>query len=747
MAKIIIVEDEKIIAEDIKWTLINFGYDVVGMVSEPEDILPTVREIKPDLILMDIKLGNKFEGVDAATRIKNELNLPVVFLTAYSDSDTIKKVLTSTPYGYLLKPYNEKELRATIEMALLRHKMEIALTVSEKKYRNLVENLQEGIVLIDSSGNIKFINQRIREILNLEEDEILNHNISEISNLKMHNEITIDRLKQKKMEIRIKDKYLEIHPSPYYEDNDHKGYLLVINDITELRNEEKKRKKTMQKLKSIESRMATILQNLPHVVIYETTGKDMYLSSNIEKLLGYKPDEFSKNPLFYMSLISNDDVEIYKKKFKKWKTDNYLGTLTRWYKVKRKDGEYIWVEEKMVKIANSSESSFMGIIVDITNIKKAEEEKKQMQKILLVSQKMEIVGKLAGGIAHDFNNLLMVINGLSEKLLNKIPSDDPNYQAIAKIHKSGEKASQLVNKLMGFSRRQISNPRIIDINKHLLNFWDILSQIIKSDISLVSDLSSECLKIKMDPVQFEQVIMNLVVNAKDAISNKGIIKIKTYKESVADNIIAVGEIIKSGNYVVMEVSDTGSGIKPEHLERIFEPFFTTKKKSKGTGLGLSSVFGIIKQNKGYITVQSEVNKGTTFKIYFPEASKAHTRKKKNHTILFIDDEKDILDFIKEILTDNGNTVYAFDSPVKALDFYKNSDKNVDIVITDFTMPEMNGSELIAMLKSVRDDFKTIFITGYADTELFQNSLDNTTWVLPKPFTPRELLDFLENLYK
>ncbi len=748
MARLVIVEDEKIIAEDIKWTLINFDYDVVGMVSEPEEIIPEVSRLKPDLILMDIKLGDGFEGIEAARRIQNELKLPVIFITAYSDNDTIRKILTTNPYGYLLKPYNEKELKAAIEMALLRHKMEVALKDSEKKYRNLVENLQEGILLVETNGLIKFANKKALEILQASGNEIFNKNLCDFFPKDVKKKLISKDDEEKNLETKYKRKYLRLLSTPYKENDNHKGCLVVINDFTKLKTEQLKRKQTMQKLKSIESRLTTILNNLPHVVIYETNIKEMYLSENIEKLLGYNRELFSQGPLFYMSKIHNEDLKIYKDKFKKWKNDNFKGTLTRWYRIKRKDGEYIWVEEKMVKISPDSASSFMGIIVDITNLKKAEEEKKQMQKILLVSQKMEIVGKLAGGIAHDFNNLLMVINGLSEKLLDKLPANDPSYKDIKKIHKSGEKASQLVNKLLGFSKRQITNPQVINVNKYLINFWDILKSVVTGGIELIPDLnySSEPLEIKIDPVQFEQILMNLVVNSKDAIKEEGVIRISTYFEDVSKKIMAVDGVIKKGKYVVLEVSDNGSGINPEYLEKIFEPFFTTKKRNKGTGLGLSNVFGIVKQNKGFIRVESTLNKGTTFYLYFPKYSSEKDKKQKNKNsinILFVDDEKDILDFITEILTDNGYNVFPFNSPTEALDFYKNSEEKMDLVITDYTMPEMNGNKLIESLKNIKDDFKTVFITGYADTEYFQSNKDKDVFVLTKPFTPRELIDFLD----
>ena len=262
--------------------------------------------------------------------------------------------------------------------------------------------------------------------------------------------------------------------------------------------------------------------------------------------------------------------------------------------------------------------------------------------------------------------------------------------------------------------------------------------------------NSSPLQIKIDPVQFEQIIMNLVVNAKDAIDKEnGIIKVKTYAKTVEKDIMAIDGIIKQGEYIILEISDNGVGIPEENLEKIFEPFFTTKKKDKGTGLGLSSVFGIIKQNKGYIKVESTPGKGSTFSVFFPRYKHDKSKgkiKKKHLKILFVDDEKDILDFIKEILADKGYTVLAFESPIKAIEYYKNLKENIDLVITDYTMPEMNGSELIVALKKIRDDFKTIFITGYADTEFFQNHTDQNIWVLPKPFTPRELLDFIDNIH-
>ena len=206
MPSILIIEDEKIIAEDIKWTLVNFGYDVIGTVSEGKKIVPTVKKLKPDLVLMDIKLGNRFEGIDAAKDVKDETGLPVVFLTAYSDNDTINKVLDSAAYGYLLKPYNDKELKAVIEMALYRHKMETAIKGSEKKYRSLVENLQEGIILLDYDGKILFANPKIAEIFEQNLESMLDKSFFNYLKDNRLNEYTLFKSIDRRMDIRLKKK-------------------------------------------------------------------------------------------------------------------------------------------------------------------------------------------------------------------------------------------------------------------------------------------------------------------------------------------------------------------------------------------------------------------------------------------------------------------------------------------------------------------------------------------------------------
>lgn len=880
MSSILIVEDEKIIAEDIKWTLVNFGYDVIGSVSEAKKIVSETKRLKPDLVLMDIKLGNRFEGIDAARAVKDETNLPVVFLTAYSDNDTIKKVLESSAYGYILKPYNDKELNAVIEMALYRHKMETAIKGSEKKYRNLVENLQEGIILLNHDGKILFVNSQAAGIF---EQKTADMTEKDFFNYIKDGELDRNALfksTNKKIDIKLRKenteiKYLTLSISNYIDDSDQKSFLLIINDITALHKERQKRITTQQRLRSIESRFETILNNLPHVVVYETNGREMYLSGSIKKLLGYPPERFSEDIFFYMQLIHPDEIRIYKDKYKKWRDSGFVGTLTRWYRIKHKDGNYIWVEEKMVKTSDASANSFMGIIVDTTNIKKAEyllsqsiarykavvedqtelisrylpdgkivfvnnayakffhkeveyfignnwierlpenkkkemiekihsitldnpyikyetketidgktkwlewtnrgifskqnelleyqsvarditdrkiaeEEKNRMQKLLLLSQKMETVGRLAGGIAHDFNNLLMVINGLSERLLSNASGYSEIADDLRKIHKAGEKASQLVKKLMGFSRRQISNPKIVDVNKLLKGFWDILEQITGEKIKLSEDLGSGIGKIKIDPVQFEQIIINMVVNSKDAIKNEGKIKIKTYSYMAKDGDIAVDKKITQGEYVVIEISDNGSGISPENLERIFEPFFTTKKDNKGTGLGLSSVFGIVKQNKGFIKVESKLNHGTTFKFFFSKienSRKSNDKKSKSLNILFVDDEKDILNFVKEILEDNGHIVHDFLSATKAISFYKDNNEKIDLVLTDFTMPEITGAEMVTRLKAIRNGFRVIFITGYADTEIFNDAIEHDFSVLSKPFTSNELIDKITSRIK
>ena len=384
------------------------------------------------------------------------------------------------------------------------------------------------------------------------------------------------------------------------------------------------------------------------------------------------------------------------------------------------------------------------------------EERRIMEKQLIQSQKLEAIGTLAGGVAHDFNNLLTTIIGYSQLAMMQKQESDPDRENIEAIFEAAEKATDLVRQLLAFSRKQVMDIKVVNLNDIVTNISKMLNRLIGENIEINSTLNDSVGNIKADPGQVEQVIVNLVVNARDAMPGGGFLSLETDSVELDEEYCKTHPNISPGQYVVFSVSDTGEGIPPELKDKIFDPFFTTKKAGEGTGLGLATVYGIITQMNGHIYVYSELDRGTTFKIYFPEvedeidaAQKQQSiMKPGSETILVVDDEPSILRLLEDMLQPLGYTVLKATNAEDALEIAKDVDTRIDLLITDVIMTKMNGIELAEAMKPLRPQLKILFMSGYTDNIIAQEGLiKKGENFLPKPLIPtnvtnkiREMLD-------
>ncbi|MEW6419188.1 MAG: PAS domain S-box protein [Nitrospirota bacterium] len=408
----------------------------------------------------------------------------------------------------------------------------------------------------------------------------------------------------------------------------------------------------------------------------------------------------------------------------------------------KKDGNKVLLEVSSKAIDIEGKTFIQSFYRDIT-------EKKAIQEQLLHSQKMESVGALAGGIAHNFNNLLTAILGYAELLMEYSNLDNDSSQRVKSIESSARKAGVLVSKLLSFSRRDISEIRPLNLNDVINDSVKLLEGILDKRIGLKTTLDNNIPTVEADPGQIEQVIMNLLVNARDAMPDGGLITITTRTTEVKRDLFDMPTYIMPGRYVLLTISDTGSGIPKEIINKIFEPFFTTKEKGRGTGLGLATVYGIIKDHKGYITVQSEVDKGTTFDIYLPVSGKTAYKAMRpqqfsisgHEKILVVDDEEEVLKFIKDILETHGYRVLPAQNPLSAVDMFKELSGEIDLVITDIVMPLMQGKELINNLKAIKPDIKIIAISGYTDEIITRDNTMINEFV-KKPFEVNQFLSIV-----
>jgi signal transduction histidine kinase len=377
-------------------------------------------------------------------------------------------------------------------------------------------------------------------------------------------------------------------------------------------------------------------------------------------------------------------------------------------------------------------------------------QRKQLEHQLRQAQKMEAIGRLAGGIAHDFNNMLTVINGYSEMLLQSLNSDDPMHGNVEEIKQAGERAASLTRQLLSFSRKQVLDLKVLDLNTVAAGLETMLQRLIGEDIDLVTLLKPGLGRVKADQGQVGQVLMNLVVNARDAMPRGGKLTIETANVELDEAYARQHVDAQPGPYVLLAVSDTGCGMDEETQSRIFEPFFTTKEQGKGTGLGLPTVYGIVQQSGGHIWVHSEVGRGTTFKIYLPRVDSDVTTNEPGavntkvlsgtETILLVEDEAEVRHLVRAILGKSGYVVLEANHSAEAVRICGGYNGKIHLMVTDVVMPGMSGRELAERVNFSRPTMKVLFVSGYTDDAIIRHGvLETGVAFLQKPFTPDALL--------
>jgi signal transduction histidine kinase/CheY-like chemotaxis protein len=392
---------------------------------------------------------------------------------------------------------------------------------------------------------------------------------------------------------------------------------------------------------------------------------------------------------------------------------------------------------------------FVAIVEDITSQKRAEDERGHLEHQLLQAQKMESVGRLAGGVAHDFNNHLTVINGYCAMLLNEMGPDDPLREPVDEILLAGNRAATLTQQLLAFSRKQVAEPRVISLNDVVAEARKMLSRLIGDDIEIIVRLDPDLGSVVVDPSQMNQVLVNMAINARDAMPDGGRIIIETSNTDLGEHYAAQHAGVKPGPYVLLSITDTGVGMTQEVVQHIFEPFFTTKSTGVGTGLGLSTVYGIVKQAGGWIWVYSEPGAGSTFKVYLPRAGcateppaepvSAAEALRGTETVLVVEDQPEVRKLTLAMLESKGYRLLEAANGNEALSLCERYPEPIHLLVTDVVMPGMTGRELARLLMALRPSLKTLYTSGYpANAIAHEGVLDPGVAYLPKPFSPAQL---------
>jgi signal transduction histidine kinase/ActR/RegA family two-component response regulator len=394
---------------------------------------------------------------------------------------------------------------------------------------------------------------------------------------------------------------------------------------------------------------------------------------------------------------------------------------------------------------------------DITARKRTEAALRLSQEQLQQAQKMDAIGRLAGGIAHDFNNLLTAINGFTSLSLVKLPEQNPVRENLLEVARAGERASQLTRQLLAFSRKQLLSPQSVDLNKVVAEMGSMIRRIIGEGFIVTTGLDPDLPPIRMDPGQLEQIIINLAVNARDAMPDGGELLIETARFTYTAGMIGAQDSFRPGKYAMLAVSDKGEGMTPEVMDRLFEPFFTTKAPGKGTGLGLSMVYGIVKQSEGHILVTSEPGRGSTFKLYLPlaqatdivvetPAAESLVAQPGHETVLLVEDEAAVRKLVSEVLRSAGYQVLSADDGQMAQDLAEGYAEPIHLLLTDMIMPKVGGSAVASRLSRSRPGIRILYMSGFTEDAVIRNgSLCDSAAFLPKPFSPSQLLSLVRKL--
>jgi len=629
--RILIVEDETIVAMDLMELLHRLGYAVAGIGASAEEAISLAASTSPDLILMDINLRGPMDGVEAARSITSRSEVPIVFLTAHGDSATVSRSMDASPYGYLVKPFEERVLHRVIEVALTRHASERAsraeadeaLWESEERFRLLIDAVSDyAIILLDLGGRIASWNPGAERLT---------------------------------------------------------GYTAE-----------------------------------------EAIGKSMTMFFPADS----RDEERDRHELSVLERTRRHEVE-------GWRV--------------RKDGSRFWAQTVRTPVFDREQKlrGFATITRDVT-------ERHALEAQLLQAQKLESLGKLAGGIAHDFNNMLMVILSRVEILNRTLGADQPQRRYVDDIAAACAKSRDLTQQLLAFARRQVFHPQVADLNEVVQSTMALLIPTVGEDVVTRVEMHKPLWPIYADPGKLHQVLLNLTVNAREAMPNGGILMVETRNFHPDAAYGRQHPQLGQRDYVTLVVSDTGGGIPPTIRDQIYDPFFSTKET--GTGLGLAVVRGIVEQMNGQIWCYSEVGQGTTFRIfiprfhdiYAPPPPEAPAEDKVinggSETILVAEDEQLVRTILRETLEEYGYTVLETKTPQDAMAMSREYEDTIHLLLTDIVMAGGNGRVLAEELLQERPDIKVLYMSGYTDDMMVRRGVvDRSVKFLEKPATTKALL--------
>jgi two-component system, cell cycle sensor histidine kinase and response regulator CckA len=743
LAAIVESSDDAIISTDLSGKVLSwntgaermYGYAAAEMMGKPIALLePSERSGEVAHVLQNVEAGGGGQRYETVRQRKDgmHVNVAVAVFPLRDSSGGIAGIAS------VARDITERK------------KAEQALRVSEERYRLLFERNLYGVIRSTLEGRIADCNEAAARLLGFgSRDELLGRSALELHVEPGRRQAILSRLRQEhsignvELPMRKKDGTVLWTLVSLNLIGGQSGEPELIDtvflDITD-------RKRAEEALRESQAFLEKA-QEVGHIGSWVSgVGDDDRLvwSKETHRIFGVPEDRFDGKVSTFFSMIHPEDREAVQQSAQAAVEKGEPYAIE--HRIVRPDDSIRWVQELADIICDETGHAvrIVGTVQDVT-------ERKQLQAQLVQAQKMEAIGRLAGGVAHDFNNILTAILGYSEVLLTQAGEDHPWREDLEEIRKAGERAAGLTRQLLAFSRKQVLAPEVIDLGAVVANVDKILRRVIGEDIELVTATEPGLAPVRADPGQIEQVILNLAVNARDAMPRGGKLTIETRNVEVEEAYAREHVPLIPGRYVMLSVSDTGTGMDRETRSHIFEPFFTTKERGKGTGLGLSMVYGIVKQSNGYVWVDSEPGKGTIFRIHLPpsdqpreavsegERGPAVERTGGGETIFLVEDEDSVRGLARAILQGHGYTVLDFASGEKALSSLARYPDPVHLLLTDVVMPNVGGPELAARVVALRPEVRIVYMSGYTDrtfTARDGGKLDAP--LIQKPFTPEAL---------
>ena len=656
------------------------------------------------------------------------------------------------PVEISLSPMHEGE--ETLVITVIRDVSE--RRSAEIQFRALLESAPDAIVLVDSGGCITLVNRRTEELFGYSAVELIGQSVDVLVPERLR-DVHVERRTGHVRDPRTREMGaglelygrrrdgsefpVEISLSPL-EAGEDELVITIVRDVSERRAAEIERHELAREQAAHaeaemgRERLASILGEID-AIVWEADAKRRrfsFVGKRAEEVLGYPLSRWLEEEGFWERIVDPEDLQLAQLYFAEAVAAGQDHQYE--YRFRHADGREIWVRDRVRVIPDGHGGlTLRGVSVDMTA-------RRELEERLMQSQKMDAIGQLAGGVAHDFNNLLVVISGFTELLLGRV-EDEASLAQLREISQAARRASGLVAQLLAFGRRAPSVSELVNLNELIGGLEPMLRRLIDEDVMLEIEPASQLDPIRADPGQLEQALVNLVINARDAMPLGGRITIETGVLDVRNGHSTVAGLTE-GRWVTLAVADTGSGMTNETKARLFEPFFTTKEQGKGSGLGLATLYGIVEQAGGRVAVESELGEGSSFAIYLPAASAAEPVQADDDRgwapkVLVVEDEPAVRRLVRSVLEGEGYLVHEAANGREALKYLERNAGRVDLILTDVVMPDINGPELVTRLSSLGYDTEVLFMSGYADSQLLSRGLnERTARILRKPFTREQL---------